>query len=115
MKSRHQGLLLTSLLMTAYLLLATPYYLLEGEKLANAVVAAAIYYALVQTHLVICGIAVGFQWLGFATRKRGFPRLASWLLLIGGLFFLPSYLAIIPLIILNRVFRVPKPSIQPLL
>jgi hypothetical protein len=112
MKSKRTGLILTSAAMTVYLLVATPYFILEGESLANAVVAAAIYFALVRVHLIFCGIAILTQWIGVFTSKPGFQRLASWLLLIGGLWMFPSLLVIIPLIIMNRIYRMPKEATE---
>jgi hypothetical protein len=108
MKSKRVGLILVSILMTLYLLVATPYFFTEGESLANAVVAAAIYFALVRVHLILCGIAVLAQWIGVFTAKPGFQRLASWLLFIGGLWMFPSLLVIVPLMIMNRIYRMPK-------
>ncbi|MBN2300558.1 MAG: hypothetical protein JXC31_05165 [Acholeplasmataceae bacterium] len=96
-------LLITSLIVTVYLFVAIPYYLIEGDSLEGFVIAGAIYFFLVIGHGIFVTAAVIFQWIGYWSKSRGWNIFANFLLFIGGILLLIPLIGIIPFIILNHV------------
>ncbi len=114
MSKKRIGLLVTAVLFAAYLVVSIPYYVSEGARtLEGFPIFAAIYVQLLTIHATLCAAAVVIEWLGFLLKRQTFLTFASILLFLGGIFMFPGYLVIIPLLILNAIFRIgktPKPQ-----
>jgi hypothetical protein len=98
---RRKLLLGNTVLLTLYLLVSIPYYLIESKSLEGFAVATAMYLALVFIHEVAVFFAVCTQWLGYLSTYRIWIIISSILLLLGGIAFPIAYVLLIPIMILN--------------
>ncbi len=111
MKNR-KLLLINSLLITLYLFIAIPYFIIEGDSLEGHPIFGALYFILVIGHGGFMTLAVILQWLGVVTKSRGWVIFANWMLLLSGIFLIFPLIGIIPVIILNRVALGRKKQIE---
>lgn len=105
MNIQKKRLLAASILLTVYLAIALPYFLLEASSLEGHPVFGAIYLYLVFFHSGVFLVGLICQWVGFGFSKRGLVILATLLFILSGALLFPSLLVIIPLAILNLVFN----------
>ena len=97
-------LLLSSLLLTVYLMGSAPYYLIAGESLRGHIIADVLYTAVILIHEIFILIAVIFQWLGYLKKSRASIVIANWMLFFGGIvgfILIIPVLAIIPILVIN--------------
>jgi len=105
MTIKKKRLLVSSILLSLYLSVSIPYFLMEASSLEGHPVFGAIYLYLVIFHSGLFLVGLVFQWLGFGFSKRGFVILATLLFIISGVLFFPSLLVIVPLSILNLILN----------
>jgi hypothetical protein len=105
MTVQKKRLLVASMLLSLYLSVSIPYFLMEASSLEGHPVFGAIYLYLVIFHSGVFLVGLIFQWLGFGFSKRGFVTLATLLFILSGFLFFPSLLVIIPLAILNLILN----------
>lgn len=94
-------------LYTLYMIVALPFYWIEGDSLAGHPVFAAVYFYLLIAHGVLVVLGVVSDWAAYAFQRRGLHRLASVLMGISVLPQLVSILVIVPLIIVHGLL-IPK-------
>ncbi len=105
MSRKRKILLVNTVLLTLYLFISVPYYLMESSSLEGFAVAAALYLALVFIHEVAVFFAVCAQWLGYLSHHRFWIVISSILLFLGGIAFPIAYILLIPIIFVNLLTR----------
>jgi hypothetical protein len=115
MDKRNKWLMSVSILLTVYFIGSIPYYISEGDSLAEYPVFGALYLYFIIVHEVIIFLALLLQWLGYANYKRWPIILATVLMIIAGLelglLVLPMGL-LLPLIIVNLVAGCKKKQVE---
>lgn len=95
--------LLCALLYPLYLVVAIPYYWIEGDSLSAHPVFAAVYYWLLIAHGAIVLLAVIFEWIGHLSQRRGTRRFGVFLMALAILPMFVSAVAIVPLLIVRAI------------
>jgi hypothetical protein len=106
MNGKNKTLLVSSILLTVYLVASFIYYLTEGDTLADFPVFAAFYLIFIYLHEALVAGALLFQWIGVLFDKWWATRLATFLMIVAALelaLLVVPLVAMLPIIILNFV------------